>query len=121
MGITVIHGNEVYINYINGYYWKPWCVVIVQDDVVKISDDNKLSDNALELTANADDHLTVVENNNEQVENIATDNEDTSAPTIIPGNDLCLPVISSLCSCIYFSAHPSWVRDYFKLVTKDFL
>ncbi|KAL5237968.1 hypothetical protein ACI65C_005378 [Semiaphis heraclei] len=60
----------------------------VQDDVVKISDDNKLSDNALELTANADDHLTVVENNNVQVENIATDNEDTSAPTIIPDQDL---------------------------------
>jgi len=71
--------------------------VIVQDVLVRISDDNKPLENVVELVVNANDDPTVVENTDEQVKKVTDDNKDDKAPAELLGNDLCLPVILSLC------------------------
>lgn len=61
---------------------------LVQDNLVKISDDNKPSENILEPVVKANDGPTVVENSDEQVEKLTGDNKDDKAPAAIPDQDV---------------------------------
>lgn len=84
-----LDGNKVYIN---SYYWTFLCFVIVQDNVVKIDDDNKSLDIEEQLV-DAGDDLSAVEKTAEKINKVAGDVEDDSASTAIPGNDLCVHFI----------------------------
>lgn len=51
----------------------------------------------MELAVKANNDSTVEENTNEEVEKVTDDNKNDRAPVAIPGNDLYLLVILSLC------------------------
>ncbi|KAL4136270.1 hypothetical protein QTP88_007819 [Uroleucon formosanum] len=57
---------------------------LVQDDLVRISDNYKPSENVMELAVKANNDSTVEENTNEEVEKVTDDNKNDRAPVAIP-------------------------------------
>ncbi|XP_001947037.1 ATP-binding cassette sub-family F member 1 [Acyrthosiphon pisum] len=61
---------------------------LAQDNLVKISDDNKPSKSIVEPVVKANDDPTVLENTDEQIEKVTGDSKDDKAPAAIPDQDV---------------------------------